>query len=106
MYDGVNEVFMMGNLNGLWGYGSDLFGVALGEYNSGLPWISVDSTNGIRIMSYTTQVAGLSTSSTEFRFYDDIRVDGEIYIDSGTYRLRRNGSHIEWYNGASWVQLD
>jgi hypothetical protein len=30
----------------------------------------------------------------------------QIHFGSATYRLRRNGTHIEWYNGASWVQLD
>ena len=31
-----------------------------------------------------------------------------VYLgnSAGTYGLRRNGTHIEWYNGSSWVQLD
>jgi hypothetical protein len=50
----------------------------------------------------------------------DVRVAGGIMIGSTaldppsatlcfssvTYRLRRNVTHIEWYNGAAWVQLD
>lgn len=31
---------------------------------------------------------------------------GELCFNSTTYRLRRNGIHIEWYDGSSWVQLD
>jgi hypothetical protein len=32
--------------------------------------------------------------------------DGEFHFGSATYRLRRNGIHLEWYNGSNWVQLD
>jgi len=31
----------------------------------------------------------------------------KLYFGGGTtYGLRLNGTHIEWYNGSSWVQLD
>lgn len=50
------ENWAIGNLNGIYGYGVDTYGVALGKYSAGTPHITVDSTNGIRIFD------GLSTN--------------------------------------------
>ena len=56
------ELVRMGNLNGNWGYVADTFGFAVGEYASNKPNITLDTTNGLRIRNYTTNVLTLDTS--------------------------------------------
>jgi len=48
------EHVRMGNLNGNWGYVADTYGVAIGKYDTNLPNITVDPTNGLRIRSYNS----------------------------------------------------
>jgi len=48
------EHVRMGNLNGNWGYVADIYGVAIGKYDTNLPNITVDPTNGLRIRSYNS----------------------------------------------------
>lgn len=54
------ENWAIGNLNGIYGYGSDIYGVALGKYAADNTHITVDSTNGVRIFD------GLATIRTRF----------------------------------------
>lgn len=49
-----SEHWAIGNLNGLYGYVADIYGFAAGKYATGMPWISVDATNGLRINRGTT----------------------------------------------------
>lgn len=69
----------IGNMNGLYGYGSnDIYGAAFGEYVSGQPWISVDSTNGFRINRYTTVLGQWQTDG-------DIFIGSDISAAASTY---------------------
>ena len=52
----------MGNLNGGWGYASDLYGIAIGKYASNHPNITIDETNGLRIRNYTSNVITMDVS--------------------------------------------
>ena len=56
------ELVRMGNLNGNWGYVTDTYGFAVGEYAANKPNITIDPTNGLRIRNYTTTVLLLDTS--------------------------------------------
>ena len=58
------EHVRMGNLNGNWGYVADIYGVAIGKYDTNLPNITVDPTNGLRIRAYdsATPLLQLDTS--------------------------------------------
>lgn len=66
------------------------------------PYISIhhdlSTVPGIRLDAGTSGGVEITAGS--------LKTPDEIYIDSSTYRLRRNGTHIEWYNGSTWVQLD
>lgn len=48
-YNAQTELARMGDLNGNWGYSSETYGFAAGEYAAGKNWVSVDPTNGFRI---------------------------------------------------------
>ena len=56
-YNDWNESWAIGNLNGLYGYSSNTFGVGLGKYASNITNITIDSTNGYRIRNYATTFA-------------------------------------------------
>jgi hypothetical protein len=50
-YNAQNELMRIGDLNGGWGYGSSIYGMAIGKYGTGLPNLTMDATNGLRIRS-------------------------------------------------------
>lgn len=56
----VTELLKIGNLNGSWGYTSEKFGVAIGEYASGKANIVIDEDGSLRIRNYTTDIIRLS----------------------------------------------
>jgi hypothetical protein len=53
-YNDWTENWAIGNLVGLYGYGSTTYGVGLGPYSSGKTNVTVDATNGLRIRNFTT----------------------------------------------------
>jgi hypothetical protein len=55
-YNDWVEHWAIGNLNGLYGYGVDTYGVAIGKYSTTTTWLAADATNGIRIMRGSTQL--------------------------------------------------
>lgn len=67
------ENWAIGNLNGLYGYGADTYGAAFGKYAAGIPHITVDNTNGIRIYQ------GLSTLVSQWHPNGNLAI-GEIGI--------------------------
>ncbi|MEM3091779.1 MAG: Hint domain-containing protein [Candidatus Pacearchaeota archaeon] len=48
-YNDWTEHWAIGNLNGLYGYSSNIYGVGLGRYANSNAFITIDSSNGIRI---------------------------------------------------------
>lgn len=48
-YNDWSEVFALGNLNGLYGYSSNIYGLGIGKYANSSSFITVDPTNGIRL---------------------------------------------------------
>lgn len=61
-YSNYTPHWAIGNLIGLYGYGSTTYGSAFGRYGSGYSWVSVDDTNGIRLMYYSVTLAQWDTS--------------------------------------------
>ena len=57
-YDAIVEGWAIGNLNGLYGYATDTYGVGLGQYAAASAHITVDPTNGIRFYDGLTTVVG------------------------------------------------
>lgn len=58
----------LGNLYGLYNYGTNnVYGFAAGRYGTGYSWVSVDASNGFRVMNNDTE---------RFR----VTIDGNMYI--------------------------
>lgn len=53
-YSSQTELLRVGDLNGNWGYASETYGFAVGEYASGKNSITIEQANGIRLFSGTT----------------------------------------------------
>lgn len=88
--DGFNEwtpFWAIGNLENLYDYASEVYGAAFGRYLSGHTWMSIDATNGIRIMSYNTILA-------QWDMTGDIIIgqtgvgQSNVYISSDAIQLR------------------
>ena len=63
-YNDWDAHWAIGNLNGLYGYASDTYGVALGEYAATVSHLTIDSTDGIRFFSGTVTIISQWTGST------------------------------------------
>ena len=55
-YNAQTELIRMGDLNGNWGYASEKWGLAIGEYASGKPNITIDQDGVLRFRLHTTEV--------------------------------------------------
>jgi hypothetical protein len=81
------EHWAIGNLNGLYGYGTDVFGVGLGKY--GTTYATLDSTNGYSFYNSTTLVS-------RWDAFGNITVGpvssltSNVYISGGKIQLRKN----------------
>lgn len=115
-YNDWAEHAALGNLHGLYDYGADVYGVAVGKYSPTTAWLSADETNGIRIMR---------GSATKGRWFADgtITIGEEspsqtnLRITSSTLALRINTTEyikldvsvpsvrVSDPGGASYVQL-
>jgi hypothetical protein len=84
----LEEVAVIGNLNGYYDYTQRAYGVALGQYgvsSNTQPWIAVDSTNGVRIMRESTQLAKWDTSGNITIGGTSV---GNLYLASNEIRMR------------------
>ncbi len=87
-WSGFTTRCRIGNLNGAYGYATDIYGTGIGQYGvSSRSWITVDETNGLRIGNNTSVLASWATSG-------DILVgttgsgEGNVFIQSGTLSIR------------------
>lgn len=62
-YNDWTENWAIGNLNGIFGYGTDIYGAAFGKYATGDTHITVDSVNGYRIFNGLSTVVGQWTNN-------------------------------------------
>jgi hypothetical protein len=94
-YNDWSEAWAIGNLNGLYGYGSNMMGVGLGKYASGQPNIVIDPTNGVRLRQYTTDMIVLDPSGNSyFAGVMTIGTSGEIRQGTGTLGSNYTGLRI------------
>ncbi|MFZ6028044.1 MAG: hypothetical protein ACOYYS_10040 [Chloroflexota bacterium] len=70
-YNDWSEHWAIGNLNGLYGYGTTTYGVGLGKYANGQSFVLIDSTNGLRMRKRAS-----GSDSTQFQ----LQVDGDLFI--------------------------
>lgn len=87
-YNDWTEHWAIGNLNGLYGYGSNTYGVGLGRYTAN--HITIDATNGIRFKDSTGAILG-SLSSTTWTLG---KTDGQrITLSSGAMEVYDSGNN-------------
>jgi hypothetical protein len=85
-YNDWTEHWAVGNLNGLYGYGVDTYGVGLGKADANN--LVLDATNGIRFRSGSTVMASLSSTNWQLG-------------QSGEARITITPTEINFYNGAA-----
>ena len=83
-YADWSEHWAIGNLNGVYGYGTNIYGAAFGKYAVGASYVTIDATNGYRAFggSPTTQRIGLKNDGSGFLANNNIRWDttGNAFI--------------------------
>jgi len=86
------EHWAIGNLNGLYGYGSNTYGAAFGKYANSESFLTIDAANGIR-MRYRDS-GGIETTLAQWDTSGNILIGqtgtskDNIYISSDEIRLR------------------
>lgn len=83
-FNDFRERWAIGSLNGLYDYGTEVYGMAAGDPTGA--WIGVDATNGVRIMQDgSTEVIRLDASGNSyFAGVMTIGASGEIRQGTGT----------------------
>lgn len=110
-YNDWTENWAIGNLNGIYGYGGDIYGVAIGKYNAGNNHITVDANNGIRIFEGLATVVslwdltGITLGQTTIG-QPNVRISsGSIILRTGTderTRLNSDGTGFVANNLVDW----
>jgi hypothetical protein len=91
-YNAQNLRGQIGNLNGSYGYATDIFGAAFGDYSKA--WIAVDPTNGLR-MGYDTDVVVQIDGSGNASFESGIDIGAAGSITAGGVVLDASGLYID-----------
>lgn len=89
-----SERWAIGNLNGLYGYGSDTYGAAFGKYAAGNSWIAIDQTNGIRILNGTTTVVGQWSPAGVITIGQVASGQSNVQLSAGAVKLRNNTTDV------------
>lgn len=76
-----------GNLNGSFGYATNVYGVGIGQYGAAQSWLTFDTTNGLRIGNNTTTLANWDTSGNILLGQTGAG-QGNVYISSGALQMR------------------
>lgn len=89
-YNDWSARWAIGNLKGLYDYGTTLFGAAFGRYaTAGQTWVSVDETNGFRINNNATNV-GQWYGNGDIRIGQTTGNLGNVFITAaGVLSIRR-----------------
>jgi hypothetical protein len=86
----VTPQLRLGNLNGSYGYNTDIYGLGAGQYGTASKsWITVEQTNGIRIGNNTTQLAQWDISGN-ITVGQVTALQSNILISSGALDIRVN----------------
>jgi len=88
-YNDWSEVFAIGNLNGLYGYNADTYGVGLGKYSTDASYLLADAANGIRIRKGSTTLAQWDVSGN-ILVGEAGAGKSNVYITAGAVQLRNN----------------
>lgn len=95
----------MGNLNGSYGYVADVYGFATGQYGTaGQPSLTVDTTNGIRIISNVTTI-GQWDASGNIVVGQVAASQSNVQITSGGVNIRNNTTVLASWDSAGAITV-
>ncbi len=83
------EHWAIGNLNGIYGYGSDTYGAAVGKYSTTTSYLTADATAGIRMMRGSTQLARWFANG-DILIGQQAASQNNVLISSGVLSVRNN----------------
>lgn len=89
-YNDWSPTWAIGNLDGLYGYSGATYGAAFGKYAASNSIITVDSTNGIRILNGTSTVIGQWSTAGVITIGEVGASKDNIQISSGAISIRNN----------------
>lgn len=91
-YNDWSEHWAIGNLNGLYDYGTEVYGFAAGKWSGTAgttPWISADATSGFRVMRGSTKLAQWDTAGA-ITIGQVAASQGNVFLSSGGVQTRTN----------------
>jgi hypothetical protein len=102
-YDDYTEAWAIGNLNGLYGYATDIYGVALGKY-SAADYLTVEPSNGVRFLDADDTVQAQLTGAV-WTIGEVAASKSNVQITAGAINLRTNTTtHINLAtDGSLWA---
>lgn len=90
-WSAFTTILRAGNLNGSYGYASATYGVGIGQYGASASWITIDTTNGIRIGNNTI-ILGQWDASGNATFGQVDTNQANVYWNNSNKRLQFRGS--------------
>lgn len=85
-YNDWSERWAVGNMKNLYGYGSNTYGAAFGEYAASKANITIDDTNGIRLRQHTTTLGQWKNDGT-IVVGEDANSKSRVEIASGAISM-------------------
>ena len=99
IYSDLIEGWAIGNLNGLYGYGADIYGVGLGKYANSSSYVTIEPTGGVQLKSKSS--GGTETVKIK------LDIDGDVFVGSDISAAATTGlaifSNSQTYNGETTV---
>jgi hypothetical protein len=91
------EHWALGNLNGVYGYGATAYGFAAGKYADGAAFVTVDATNGIRMLS---RAGGADTVRAQWAVDGTLTIGevaagkSNVQVSAGALAIRLNTTNL------------
>jgi hypothetical protein len=108
-YGNLIEGWAIGNLNGLYGYGVDIYGAAFGKYVNSSSFLAIDPTNGIRMIYKNVVGANLTLAQWDISGNLTIGQTGasqdNIYISAGSINFRVNTTTYMSMSSTGVIQI-
>jgi hypothetical protein len=103
-----SERWAIGNLRGLYGYSANAYGVAFGRYQDTSSYLTIDSTDGIRIIN---RVSGANTTVFHANMsgvttIGNWIVDEYVLSDSNNYVVLKSGNDSSYGSVAGRILID
>lgn len=99
-WSGFTTLLRLGNLNGSYGYGSNVYGLGIGQYGAAEPWLTFDTTNGIRIGNNATVLGQWDVSGNILVGQTGSGKNNVFVTSTGAVQIRNNTTVVGiWDSG-------